>query len=46
MAVKIAPPDLKPFTRSLGLVAFTPVTCELIWSAILSSADNEVPGLP
>ena len=46
IAVKIAPPDLKPLTRSLGLVAFTPGTWALIRSASLSSSDVEVPGSP
>ena len=46
MAVKIAPPDLKLLTMTLGLVAFTPVTCALMRSAIPSRSLIDEPGLP
>ena len=44
--VKMAPPDLKLLTMTLGLVAFTPVTCALMRSAIWSRPLSEMPGLP
>ena len=43
MAVKMAPPDLKLATMSLGLAAFTPGTSALILAA---SWSRLAPGLP